>query len=139
MAAVTTCCSSPITGRSIRGSSRRRAATAGGGTRAVRAARPPGRGGHPLEPGAPLLERAMALRQRAWTHADRVVLHVHPWSVVPVVALGIAGGPPVMLLNHLSQKFWVGGSVADLVLNLRDSALEWSAAYRGIARNALLP
>jgi glycosyltransferase involved in cell wall biosynthesis len=107
--------------------------------RLVEAARATGGGVDALDPGAPLLERAMALRQRAWTHADRVVLHVHPWSVVPVVALGIAGGPPVMLLNHLSQKFWVGGSVADLVLNLRDSALEWSAAYRGIARNALLP
>jgi hypothetical protein len=45
------------------------------------------------------------------------VLHVHPWSVIPVVALGMTGGPPVMLLNHLSQQFWVGGSVADLVLN----------------------
>ena len=44
-----------------------------------------------------------------------------------------------MLLNHLSQKFWVGGSVADLVLNLRDSALEWSRAYRGVSRNAILP
>ncbi|HXA97257.1 MAG TPA: glycosyltransferase, partial [Candidatus Dormibacteraeota bacterium] len=107
--------------------------------RLVEPARATGGGVDALDPDAPLLERAMALRQRAWTHAERVVLHVHPWSVVPVVALGIAGGPPVMLLNHLSQKFWVGGSVADLVLNLRDSALEWSAAYRGIARNALLP
>jgi hypothetical protein len=90
-------------------------------------------------PDAPLAERAARLRHMAWTGADRVVLHIHPHSVVPAVALGIEGGPPVMLLNHLSQKFWVGGSVADLVLNLRDSALEWSRAYRGISRNAILP
>ncbi len=92
-----------------------------------------------LSPGAPLMERAIQLRDEAWNHADRVVLHVHPSSVIPVVALGAPGGPPVMFVNHLSQKFWVGGSVADLVLSLRDSALEWSRAYRGITRNALLP
>lgn len=92
-----------------------------------------------LDPQASLAERAGQLRQEAWSHADRVVLHVHPWSVIPVVALGLPGGPPVMLLNHVSQQFWVGGSVADLVLNLRGAALEWSRTYRGIHRNALLP
>jgi hypothetical protein len=90
-------------------------------------------------PGAPMVAQAARLRHLAWTRADRVVLHIHPYSVIPAVAFGVAGGPPVMLLNHLSQKFWVGGSVADLVLNLRGSALEWSRAYRGIPRNAILP
>jgi len=92
-----------------------------------------------LDPDGPLVDRALRLRQAARRDADRVVLHVHPWSVLPVVALGVSGGPPVMLLNHLSQTFWIGGSVADLVLSLRDSAIEWSRAYRGIARNAILP
>ena len=108
-------------------------------SRLVEAARATGGRVSVLAPDAPLLERATRLREEAWRHADRVVLHVHPWSVIPVVALGVPGGPPVMLLNHLSQKFWLGGSVADLVLNLRDSALEWSRAYRGITRNAVLP
>lgn len=107
--------------------------------RLVEAARATGGAVDTLSPDAPLMERAIRLRDEAWRHADRVVLHVHPSSVVPVAALGVPGGPPVMLLNHLSQKFWLGGSVADLVLNLRDSALEWSRAYRGITRNALLP
>ena len=92
-----------------------------------------------LDPETPLVDRARRLRLEAWRHADRVVLHVHPWSVLPVVALGVAGGPPVMLLNHLSQKFWVGGSIADLVLSLRDSALHWTRTHRGVTRNALLP
>ena len=87
----------------------------------------------------PLADRALRLREEAWRSADRVVLHVHPWSVLPVVAFGVAGGPPVALLNHLSQHVWVGGSVADVVLSLRASAVEWSRAHRGIARNALLP
>ena len=107
--------------------------------RLLAAARDTGGTVRALAPDAPLLERAVRLREEARKHADRVVLHVHPWSVVPVVALGVPGGPPVMLINHLSHEFWVGGSVADLVLNLRSSALEWSEAYRGIARNAMLP
>jgi hypothetical protein len=92
-----------------------------------------------LSTDAPLMERAGRLREEAWTRADRVVLHVHPWSVIPVVALGVPGGPPVMFLNHLGQQFWVGASIADLVVNLRDSSLAWSQAHRGVARNALLP
>ena len=107
--------------------------------RLVEATRATGGAVNALAPDSPLMERAIRLREDAWKHADRVVLHVHPWSVIPVVALGVPGGPPVMLLNHLSQKFWLGGSVSDLVLNLRDSALEWSLAYRGIPRNAMLP
>jgi len=107
--------------------------------RLVQATRATGGAVNAFAPDTPLMECAIRLREEAWKHADRVVLHVHPWSVVPVVALGIPGGPPVILLNHLSQKFWLGGSVSDLVLNLRDSALEWSVAYRGITRNAMLP
>ena len=91
-----------------------------------------------LDPDTPLTERADRLRRQAWEHADRVVLWAL-WSVVPVVALGIAGGPPVTLLNQASQVFWVGGSVADLVVNLRGSARRWSESYRGIDRNAVVP
>jgi hypothetical protein len=107
--------------------------------RLVEATRSTGGAVNAFDPDTSLMERAIRLREEAWKHADRVVLHVHPWSVIPVVALGTPGGPPVILLNHLSQKFWLGGSVSDLVLNLRDSALEWSVAYRGITRNAMLP
>jgi len=107
--------------------------------RLVKATRATGGAVDAFAPDTSLMERATWLREKAWKHADRVVLHVHPWSVIPVVALGVPGGPPVILLNHLSQKFWLGGSVADLVLNLRDSALEWSVVYRGITRNAILP
>lgn len=98
-------------------------------------------GGHvtALALDTPLAERALRLRAEGWQTADRVVLHVHPWSVLPVVAFGVPGGPPVALLNHLSQHVWVGGSVADVVLSLRPSAIEWSRAHRGITRNALLP
>ncbi len=92
-----------------------------------------------LEPGLSLAALATALRAAAWAEADAVVLYVHPHSVVAAAAFGVDGGPPVLHLNHQSQNFWVGASVADLVLNLRASAREWSERHRGIGRNALLP
>jgi len=77
----------------------------------------------------PLLVRAARLRELAWDGFDCLVLHTHMWDVVPGIALGVSGGPPVLLLNHASHMFWVGGSVADLVLNLRASGQHFSAYY----------
>jgi glycosyltransferase involved in cell wall biosynthesis len=90
---------------------------------------------------APLLEQATTLRGHAWTHADFVVLHVHPWDVVATVALGVPGGPPVLLVNHGAHKFWVGASVADAVVNCRISHQEdeWNRDHRGVDRNLVLP
>ena len=93
-----------------------------------------------LDPDASLMERARRPSgKNFWSHADRVVLHVHPWSVVPVVALGLPGGPPVMLLNHLSQQFWVGGSVADTGAQPPRLGAGVEPGLRGIHRNTILP
>ena len=45
---------------------------------------------------------------------------------------GVAGGPPVILLNHASHTFWVGASIADLVLNLRQAAQDLAKRHRGV-------
>jgi len=92
-----------------------------------------------LDPHAPLLQRATQLRALAWAQADVVVLHIHLHDVIATLAFAVAGGPPVLLLNHADHVFWVGGSVADVVLNIRESGRQTSAAYRGITRNTLLP
>jgi hypothetical protein len=91
-----------------------------------------------MDTNAPLLNRAMQLRE-ACMEADVVVLHLHPWDVIPVVALGASCGPPVLLMNLVDQMFWIGGSVADIVLNLRESYGEWIVRYRGIRRVHFLP
>jgi hypothetical protein len=91
-----------------------------------------------MDTNAPLLTRAMQLRE-ACMEADVVVLHVHPWDVIPVVALGVCGGPPVLFVNHADHMFWVGGSVADVVLNMRDSFGDWIVRHRGIRRINFLP
>lgn len=87
----------------------------------------------------PLLERSRALRAMAWAHADLVVLHVHPNDAIPLVAFGIDGGPPVLLMNHADHEFWLGGAVADRVVDSRDSGQQWTRRFRGIDRHALLP
>ena len=95
-----------------------------------------------MDPDAPILARAERLRTYAWTEADIVILHVHPWEVVPTLAFGIPGGPPVLLLNHSAHLFGVGSTIADLMINTRQSAQEdeWSSVYRGMGdRLVMLP
>jgi hypothetical protein len=84
--------------------------------------------------------RARARRLREMAQAvDVVVLHAHPWDVVPALAFAAAGGPPVLLMNHADHGFWVGVACADLVIDIRDSGLHLSRALRGVTRSALLP
>jgi hypothetical protein len=86
-----------------------------------------------------LMERAAALRALAAAEADVVVLHTHMWDVLPAVAFGVAGGPPVLLMNHADHAFWIGASVADLVVDFRDSGAALTARLRAARAGALLP
>ena len=86
-----------------------------------------------------LMERARRLRELAWRQADRVVLHVHMWDIVPLIAFGIPGGPPVLALNHADHTFWVGAAIADRIINLRPAGEDLTVRYRGVERNFLLP
>lgn len=87
----------------------------------------------------PMLTRARLLRELAYAEADVVVLHVHPNDVLPNVAFGIPGGPPVVYVNHADHEFWVGGAVSDLVLDIRESGQEWTRINRDIPRTQILP
>jgi hypothetical protein len=91
-------------------------------------------GGGPLRKAARLRELAALV--------DLVVLHVHPFDVLPVLAFrGAVERPVIAVFNHADHVFWIGGASCDAVLNLRDSGAELSAARRGIEpeRNLLLP
>jgi len=87
----------------------------------------------------PLLERSMELRAYAWKSSDVVILHIHPEDVIATTAFGIAGGPPVLFVNHADHAFWLGCSVADLVLDIRTSGQLWTKQARGVNRTAILP
>lgn len=88
---------------------------------------------------ASLIERATRLRQLAWETADVVVLHIHMWDVVAPLAFGIPGGPPILLLNHADHAFWVGVSVADQAIHIRESGKLVAEKWRGLNRHAYLP
>ena len=92
-----------------------------------------------LDAMTPLMERAKALRAHAWQNADVVVLYTHPEDVIATTAFGVAGGPPVLLVNHADHNFWVGCSAADLVLDIRTSGHKWTRDSRGVDRAAILP
>ena len=86
-----------------------------------------------LDAALPPLDRARALREYAFANADVVVLHIHQDDLVAPVAFGVAGGPPVMFMNHADHSFWVGATTADMVLEIRESGVVCSTRYRGVA------
>lgn len=88
-----------------------------------------------------MLRQAAWLRALARRSATRVILHINVADVVYAVAFGSNGGPPVCIVNYTAHAFWTGASTADLVLDVRGSALEqrWTETHRGIRQHAILP
>ncbi|CAM5798265.1 glycosyltransferase family 4 protein [Rhizobacter fulvus] len=79
------------------------------------------------------VERAAWLRGLALHVADVVILHVGVSDTVFGAAFGRSGGPPVLLVNHAAHIFWVGSTIADVIVNCRGSDLEtrWAHRHRG--------
>lgn len=86
-----------------------------------------------------LTQRARLLRDMANRWADVVVLHGHPHDPIPPVAFGVAGGPPVIFVNHADQAFSIGMPAADLIAEHRAAGQAVTQARRKILRSRLLP
>lgn len=87
---------------------------------------------------APLVARAGWLRGLA-RDADLVVSHHFTEDVVPLAAFAAPDLPPVGLLNQSDHVFWLGGSVSDTIINLRDIGRALSEQRRATRHNTLLP
>jgi hypothetical protein len=85
------------------------------------------------------VERAAKLRKLAYEWADIVVLHMHMMDPIPVIAFGIDDGPPVIYMNHGDHLFWLGASIADLVVDLRPSGQKLTLTRRSCNNSFILP
>jgi hypothetical protein len=84
---------------------------------------------------------AMELRELA-RNFDAIVLHFHCEDVVPLIAFADPETmPPILLLNHADHIFWIGPSISQLVISLRDAAADIAVNRRGVepARSVILP
>ena len=86
-----------------------------------------------------LLAKARILRSMAQAYADFIVLHHGGSDVTPVVAFATQDLPPVAILNHCDHAFWLGSSIADIVINQREAGARLSTQRRFVTCNTVLP
>lgn len=86
-----------------------------------------------------LCQKAKALRDAAAMWADLVVLHIHPHDPVAPIAFGVAGGPPVVFVNHRDQGFTIGMSTADIITDQRSIGQKITLSRRNMNNSFLLP
>lgn len=88
-----------------------------------------------------IISKATKLREIAAT-ADLVILHVYNQDVIPMIAFANKEqSPPVVFVDYADHLFWLGVSISDVVVNLRESGMRLSQKRRGVEaqRNVLLP
>lgn len=88
-----------------------------------------------------LIAWAKQLREIA-SAADMVVLHIHNFDVIPIIAFADKDKlPPIVFLDHADHLFWLGASVSDVVVSLRETGMKLARTRRGIEteRSVMLP
>jgi glycosyltransferase involved in cell wall biosynthesis len=90
-------------------------------------------------PTTTLSDKALRLRRLAKNQADLVVLHLHPFDVVPTVAFARTDCPPIAVFNHADHQFCLGSSVSDIAICFRTVASEHAVQRRSIAATIVLP
>lgn len=86
-----------------------------------------------------LIDQARRLRSVAQSGYDCVILHHHPYDVVPLAALATVDCPPVAVMNHADHIYWLGVSIADIVIDFRHYGSRLSRERRGARQSLLLP
>lgn len=83
-----------------------------------------------------LIEKAVKLN-RISREFDLIILHHHPNDVVPLIAFAANSTVPLFIYNHADHVFWLGSSIADCIIEIRDSEL--SSKYRNNGKGIKLP
>lgn len=84
------------------------------------------------------IEKGLMLRKIA-SNYERVILHVHQHDVIPLIAFGHKDFKrPVFFFNHSDHKFWVGVSIADVVVNFRSWGDLMCRNRRGVSNSFVL-
>jgi hypothetical protein len=84
------------------------------------------------------LEKAKQLRGIAKEY-DCIILHIHNYDVIPVIAFSCSNLPPVAFLNHSDHIFWLGTSISDLVLQIREANIKLDEKRRNLSNQFFLP
>ena len=85
------------------------------------------------------LGKAAQLKNIA-SNYEHIVLHTHPNEILTVVAFGDEQfKTPILLNNHADHTFWVGNSIIDDVIQIRDSIIEIDKERRQITEFSFLP
>lgn len=98
------------------------------------------RGGrvHQLPP-VKYTEKGAILRSLS-SGASKIVLHVHMYDPVPIIAYGTSSFTiPVIFFNHADHLFWIGVSIADLCADMSLWRCAFSLRRRGITNVGFLP
>lgn len=85
-----------------------------------------------------LTDKALIVREMSMRF-DRVLLFTHPHDVVPVLAFAVKSTPPVIVENHAHFFFWIGTSVADIVLSHIPYMNELTKQRRPVTKTFLFP
>ncbi|MES2779610.1 MAG: hypothetical protein V4651_06895 [Bacteroidota bacterium] len=84
-----------------------------------------------INKGESLVETAQQLLNSA-SHYDFLVLHIHPNDIVPLLAFANTKPVPIYFLNHADHCFWLGASIIDGLIQLRESSIELDKKRRGM-------
>tara|TARA_Y100000780_G_scaffold191058_1_gene178959 strand:- start:45702 stop:47177 length:1476 start_codon:yes stop_codon:yes gene_type:complete len=85
------------------------------------------------------LEKGLELRKLAMNY-EQVVLHTHMHDPVPLLAFGTEDFlRPVIYYNHADHIFWLGVSIADIVVDLTPEGERFSQTRRGVQESTVLP
>jgi hypothetical protein len=67
---------------------------------------------------------------------DFLVLHIHPNDVVPLLAFANQKPVPIYFMNHADHCFWLGASIIDGLIQLRETTLLLDQQNRSVGSMA---